>query len=254
MVDDHSMRSVEEALGYTFTDRDLLRESLTHASGAPTREESNERLEFLGDAVLGMVICEHLFRTHPMALEGELTKIKSAVVSRRVCTKVARDLGVTPFLDLGKGMQNGAEIPASLSAALIESLIGAVYMDAGYDRARDFVLEHFAPYAERAARSGHQSNFKSVLQHYVQDTFQATPAYVLLDEKGPDHAKCFEVCVQIGADRYESSWGASKKQAEQQAALNALHGLGLIETADDGEIRLVLRDEAAAGADDDEDE
>jgi len=248
MVDEQSMRAVEAALGYTFTDRELLRESLTHASGAPTREESNERLEFLGDAVLGMVVCDHLFREHPGALEGELTKIKSAVVSRRVCTKVAHELGITPYLDLGKGMQTGAEVPASLSAALIEALIGAVYLDAGFERARDFVLEHFAPYADRAARSGHQSNFKSVLQHHVQDTFQTTPAYVLLDEKGPDHAKCFEVCVQIGAERYASAWGASKKQAEQQAALNALHGLGLIETGEDGELLLVVGDAEPAGA------
>ena len=239
MSEQDTTRRVEERLGYTFKDPGLLREALTHASTASARERSNERLEFLGDAVLGMVICDHLFREHPSALEGELTKIKSAVVSRQTCAVIADELEIIGFLDLGKGMQTHAELPASLSAALLEAIIGAVYLDAGFEAARDFVLAHFSDAAERAARSGHQQNFKSVLQHHVQDAMQSIPVYVLLDEKGPDHAKCFEVCVQIGAERYESSWGASKKQAEQQAALNTLRALGLVEQGADGEVIVV---------------
>jgi len=246
MTDEQSLREVEEAVGHKFADRDLLREALTHASGAASREVSNERLEFLGDAVLGMVVCDHLFREHPTALEGELTKIKSDVVSRRTCTEVAEALGVTPHLNMGKGMEGVGVTPASLSSALVEALIGAVYIDAGFERARDFVLSCFRPFAERAARSGHQSNFKSVLQHHVQEAQQATPTYILLDEQGPDHAKCFEVCVQIGARRYESAWGASKKQAEQEAALHALRALGLIENGPDGEATLVTREREEA--------
>jgi len=253
-MDPSIRQEVEKRIGYTFRDEDLLERALRHASNAPTRQESNERLEFLGDAVLGMIVCDHLFREHPEALEGELTKIKSAVVSRRTCARLADRLHLVEFLDIGKGMQTHASVPASLSAAVMESLIGAIYVDGGLDAARDFILPLFAPVAESAARSGHQQNFKSVLQHVVQDSGEGSPTYVLLDEQGPDHAKCFEVCVQIGATRYKSAWGASKKQAEQQAALHALQALGLVEECD-GEVRMIAQDSSIESlADEDSEE
>lgn len=240
-MDPSIRKEVEKRLGYTFRNEELLEQALRHASNAPTRQESNERLEFLGDAVLGMLVCDHLFQEHPEALEGELTKIKSAVVSRRTCARLADRLHLVEFLDIGKGMQTHASVPASLSAAVMESLIGAIYVDGGLDAAKGFILPLFAPVAESAARSGHQQNFKSVLQHVVQDSGEGSPTYVLLDEQGPDHAKCFEVCVQIGANRFKSAWGASKKQAEQQAALHALQTLGLVEERD-GEVRMIAQD------------
>ncbi len=235
-MDPSQIARAEEILGHRFSDPNLLRESLTHASSAAERVSSNERLEFLGDAVLGMVVCEQLFRDYPALLEGDMTKIKSVAVSRRTCAKVALQIGLDELLKLGSGMPANADMPASLSAAVLESVIGALYIDAGLEAARRFIEPLFAEVIERAAISGHQQNFKSVLQQYAQEALAATPTYSLLDEKGPDHAKAFEVSVQIGAVHYESSWGASKKQAEQQAALNALMALGVAVINDAGEV------------------
>jgi ribonuclease-3 len=123
-------------------------------------------------------------------------------------------------------------------AAVFESLIGAMYLDAGLGPTRGFLLRMLGQRIEDAARSGHQSNFKSVLQQTAQQTMGMTPQYLLLDEKGPDHSKCFEVCVEIGSRRFGSCWGPSKKQAEQEAALSALHELGFVTRSENGEIHL----------------
>jgi len=231
--------AAEEALGYEFEDPSLLETALTHASIVDCREDSNERLEFLGDAVLGLVICEHLYRTYPDLAEGEMTKIKSTVVSRRHCSLVAERLGLGDLLRIGKGMSNRAELPQSVTAAVFESLIGAIFLDGGLEAAEEFILTHLEPHTRRAADSGHQSNFKSVLQQASQQYFELTPHYVVLDEKGPDHSKCFEVCVDLGPHRFASCWGANKKQAEQQAALQALVELGLAEHGENGLVHLV---------------
>lgn len=234
MVDPQHLAEVQEILGYTFTDTAHLRQALIHASIADSRVDSNERLEFLGDAVLGMLVCEALYERFDGALEGELTKIKSAIVSRRMCSIIVQDLGLEPYLVIGKGMRTRGSLPSSLSAALLESVIGAMYLDAGIDRVREFLMPLLRPHIERVARSGHQQNFKSVLQQHAQQVFEATPDYVLLDEKGPDHAKCFEVRVEVLGRAYPSRWAASKKQAEQLAALACLRELDLIEHDEDG--------------------
>ena len=239
MTDEQSIDRAEEILGHAFQDRGLLHRALTHASLVESRLESNERLEFLGDAVLGMVICESLYHDFPEALEGEMTKIKSMVVSRSNCARVADRMGLGELLRLGKGMSNRRSLPRSVVAAVFESLIGAVYVDGGLEAARDFILRTLGDDTERAAESGHQSNFKSVLQQSAQQRFDQTPQYVVLDEKGPDHAKCFEVCVDIGSQRFGSCWGSSKKQAEQEAALQALIELGVAERTDDDDVRLL---------------
>jgi ribonuclease-3 len=235
-VDTEHLSRAAELLGYQFSDHELLREALTHSSSAVDRVRSNERLEFLGDAVLGMVVCETLFRDYPDLLEGDMTKIKSVAVSRRTCAEITKELGLDELLKLGSGMPSNADMPSSLSAAVLESVIGALYIDGGLEAARAFIDPLFETIITQAAISGHQQNFKSVLQQHAQDTHDATPTYSLLDEKGPDHAKAFEVSVQIGATQYQSSWGASKKQAEQQAALNALLELGVAIVNDEGEI------------------
>jgi ribonuclease-3 len=246
-MDTPTLKRAQELLGHEFSDLDLLRESLTHASSASERVRSNERLEFLGDAVLGLVVCQRLFERYPNLLEGDMTKIKSVAVSRRTCAKLAKRLGLDDLLKLGSGMPSNAEMPASLSAAVFESVIGAVYIDGGLTAAEAFIAPLLDPIIDQAAVSGHQQNFKSVLQQYAQETLGVTPSYALLDEKGPDHAKAFEVSVQIGAQHYEPSWGASKKQAEQQAALNALLALGVAVETEDGDI-LIEGDGAAERA------
>lgn len=233
-VDQETLRQTQEIIGYTFDDEELLRTALTHASIADSRVVSNERLEFLGDAVLGMLVCEHLYDRFPEYLEGQLTKVKSAIVSRSMCTQIIRELGLENALAIGKGMQTRGDLPSSLSAALLESIVGAMYLDAGLDRVRTFLMPLLEPHVGRVARSGHQQNFKSVLQQHAQQTMGAQPEYVLLDEKGPDHAKCFEVRVEIGDRTYQSCWAPTKKQAEQQAALACLHELGIVKQDADG--------------------
>jgi len=242
---DHDLiESTEERIGYKFDDIELLHQALTHASLVDQRLESNERQEFLGDAILGMVVCVHLFRRYDDLLEGEMTKIKSTVVSRQCCAVVAEELGLGELLRLGKGMSNRPSLPRSVVAAVFESLVGAIFLDGGLQAATDFILQGLEMRIERAARSGHQYNFKSVLQQAVQQHVEATPQYLVLDEKGPDHAKCFEVCVEIGDRRFESCWGSSKKQAEQDAALRALLELNIAKRLESGEIRILPPEEA----------
>ena len=217
----------QERLGYCFRDPSLLQDALTHASSADTRRDSNERLEFLGDAVLDLVICQDLYERLPNALEGELTKIKSAVVSRRVCARVADKLQLPEALTLGQGMEPGEHLPRSLAAAVLESVIAAIYLDGGIEPARQFILTHMEDEIRKACRSDHQYNFKSQLQQYAQRRLNAPPVYELLDEKGPDHAKCFEVAVTVGSRQFPGAWGPNKKDAEQKAAWRALKELGL---------------------------
>ncbi|MAE63575.1 MAG: ribonuclease III [Phycisphaeraceae bacterium] len=232
MTDD----SIFEILGHQFKDRKILEEALTHASSADHRLQSNERMEFLGDAILGYVVCEYLFATYPQLLEGELTKIKSAVVSRKVCARISSDLDLCSVLTLGKGMSKRSSLPDSVAAAVFESIIAAIYLDGGIEKARGFVLEHVRPYIDQAADSTHQSNFKSVLQQYAQRHNYGTPSYVLLDEKGPDHSKAFEVCVELQKIRYSAAWANSKKEAEQKAALQALQELEVVTISEQGEV------------------
>lgn len=218
----------EGALGYIFQDRELLKTALTHASCADNRRDSNERLEFLGDAVLGMVVCEELFRRNVEWLEGDLTKVKSMIVSRRVCAEIADRIGLNQFLTLGKGIGRRSALPMSVRAASIESVIGAIYLDGGLDPARQFVLRHVTPYMEQSRQPESADNHKSFLQQYAQRWLNATPVYEFLDEQGPDHSKCFEICVVIDGRRFPSAWGPSKKEAEQEAARRALEALGVM--------------------------
>lgn len=237
-MNETELEQAEALIGYHFNDRELLQRALTHASLSDSRLESNERLEFLGDSVLGLVVCQYLYENFTDLLEGEMTKIKSMVVSRKLCADIAEEMGLSDVLRLGKGMSNRANLPGSVAAAVYEALIGAIYIDGGLEAARSFILANLVSHINDAFSSGHQSNFKSVLQQLAQQQYSQTPQYIVLDEKGPDHAKCFEVCVEIGARQYASSWGASKKQAEQQAALRALLEMGHAVEHENGEIHL----------------
>jgi len=230
-VDRQLLQQCQQVTEYTFRDVRLLWKALTHSSIAPTRAESNERMEFLGDVVLGLVICRKLYDDHPAYLEGQLTKVKSAVVSRQVCAKVARGLGLHDFLQVGKGFSNQA-LPSSLAAAVLESVIGAIYLDGGLEPAAQFILRTMTGQIEAVIANQHTPNFKSILQQHLQQKWNTTPEYELLDEKGPDHAKAFEVCVLCNGQRFGSAWANNKKTAEQLAAQTALIELGLIDEAD----------------------
>ena len=215
-------------IGHEFVDVELLRLALTHASVSDTRTVSNERLEFLGDAVLGQVICEHLYRRYPDLLEGDLTKLKSYLVSREMCAQLVREAGFHRLMSIGKGMISVEQLPKSVLAGLFESLVGAIYLDGGSDAARGFILRHLDPHIERTLQLGHQENYKSLLQQLAQQSGLGSPTYSVIAERGPDHEKHFEIRAQIGERIFTSCWGLSKKAAEQGAALHALRELGFV--------------------------
>lgn len=227
-MDKEILDQVEQVLEHHFTDPALINKALTHSSAVDNRLDSNERLEFLGDAVLSIVICQALFEKFSNYPEGELTKMKSMLVSRGTCAHVARHLGLPKFLRVGKGMVSHKSFPVSLAAGLLEAVIAALYIDGGFELARDFILRNFAALVEQIDEEEAHGNYKSLLQQYSQEQFNAAPAYVLLDEKGPDHNKCFESEVVIDQRHFPSAWGANKKEAEQKAAYNALVELGVV--------------------------
>ncbi len=212
----------QTSLGYRFSDVYLLHEAITHASGAPTRLSSNERLEFLGDSVLGFVVCEFLYRTEPDWLEGELTKIKSIVVSRKSCAMFAQQLGIVDFLIVGKGVTASGEVPISLLANAFESILAAIYLDSDLSTAREFLLPLVKPLIREAVEGDSQVNYKSALQQLAQKDYGISPSYKVVDQKGPDHKKSFLVAAQVGKRSFEPAWGKNKKEAEQGAAANAL--------------------------------
>jgi ribonuclease-3 len=216
------LEDCQDAIGYRFQRPELLRAALTHTSGANTRLASNERLEFLGDSVLGLVVCEQLFIRFPSYQEGEMTKIKSAVVSRTACAQFSAELGLGDFVFVGRGMRSAAELPSNLLADVFESLIAAIYLDGGMDAAKPFLLDFVGPEIDRVVRDANANNYKSALQQVAQREFGGTPRYVVLDEQGPDHARSFKVAVVINDHRFPAAWGRNKKVAESLAAQNAL--------------------------------
>jgi ribonuclease III len=216
------LEECQKTLGYQFRQPDLLRAALTHTSSADTRLASNERLEFLGDAVLGLVTCEQLYRQFPDYEEGDMTKVKSAVVSRRTCARISRNLNLGDFLFMGKGIHVHGAIPSNLMADVFESLVAAIYLDGGLEPAKNFILKHIASEIDEIAEAAHAGNHKSLLQQVAQRDFGETPQYELQDEKGPDHSKCFKIAAVIGKHRHCAAWGRNKKEAEQKAAMNAL--------------------------------
>ncbi len=245
-VEEDSLTCGEEALGYTFKDREILRLALTHASVADTRLGSNERLEFLGDAVLGMVVCQELFDRFPDYREGDLTRMKSVIVSRRTCTKIARKLGLEELMYLGKGMGRRDALPESVAACVLEAVIAAIYLDSDFQTIRRFIIDWVTPEIDLVHANEHELNYKSILQQYGQRYRNATPYYDLLDEKGPDHSKCFEVAVVLAKRRYPSAWGPNKKEAEQKAAYFALRTMNALQAGQlDSQFEALMSDPAA---------
>jgi ribonuclease III len=228
-MDEATAQQIERIIEYNFRDRELLAQAFIHSSAVDNRLFSNERLEFLGDSVLALVVCQGLFERFTGYLEGDLTKVKSMLVSRITCAEISKKLGLQNFLKLGKGMTSSKALAGSLAAGVLEALIAAIYLDGGMDNARKFILKVLGPAMEQADAEHSQGNYKSLLQQYSQENFDATPVYILIDEKGPDHNKCFELEVAIADRHFTSAWGTNKKEAEQKAAYNALVELGVIE-------------------------
>jgi ribonuclease-3 len=224
----------ERRIGYTFRDPLMLVAAVTHASGARHRLASNERLEFLGDSILGFVVCERLYRTFPESLEGDLTRIKSVVVSRETCSRLSGQLGLAEFLILGKGLAVAHAVPDSVLSDLFESIVAAIYLDGGIEIVKPFVERLLGPEIDKVVSGELGSNHKSLLQQLAQRDFGVTPTYEVLAEEGPDHSKSFRVSAQIGKRGYSPAWGRNKKEAEQRAASNALLELqGIAEASEE---------------------
>jgi ribonuclease-3 len=224
-ADEETLNECQKALGYEFKDRELLSLALTHASCKTDEVPSNERLEFLGDAVLGSVISEYLFHEYPDLTEGEMTQIKSAVVSRPALAEESHRLELWQFMSVGKGVASLNEMPPSLLANVFEAVVGAIYLDGGMEPAREFIMNGLRRQIELTEDGRHGKNYKSLLQEYSQRTFGVLPSYKVMEEKGPDHMKSFLVVAKIEGRTYESAWGNSKKEAEQNAAKATLRVL-----------------------------
>jgi ribonuclease-3 len=202
---------------------DILTRALTHRSyayengGLPT----NERLEFLGDSVLGLVVTDTLYRTHPDLPEGQLAKLRAAVVNMRALADVARSLGIGRYVRLGRGEEaTGGRDKSSILADTLEALIGAVYLDRGLDEASALVHRLFDPLIARASGLGAGLDWKTSLQELTAAEMLGVPEY-LVEESGPDHQKTFRATVRVAGQTYGSGEGRSKKEAEQQAAESA---------------------------------
>ncbi|MCD4830480.1 MAG: ribonuclease III [Anaerohalosphaeraceae bacterium] len=228
-MDKEILCNLEKTIKYRFSDKALLEKALTHSSVAQTRLDSNERLEFFGDSILDIIICQALYENFPNYLEGDLTKIKSMLVSRKTCASIASRLGLDELIKVGPGMAQSSALKGSLAAGAIEALIAAIYIDGGIKSASKFVLRVFGELIDQADANEHQENFKSLLQQHSQQEYGSSVNYETLDEKGPDHNKCFETAAVISGKRYKSAWGNNKKEAQQKAAYNALVELGVIE-------------------------
>jgi len=227
--DSERVDRLQRDLSVSFSDPRLLREALTHRSFLNEIDEawpSNERLEFLGDAVLGLISTDYLFARFAGLGEGELTNLRSALVRTETLARFAQEIDLGRYLFLGRGeeMSQGRRRPAGLACAF-EALLGAIYLDAGYDRARDFALSFLVPELDAVLTGRLHKNAKSVLQEIVQARMQQTPTYHLVHESGPDHAKSFTVEVRVGPRVLGRGADRSKRGAEQAAAESALQSL-----------------------------
>jgi ribonuclease-3 len=207
------------SLPHEFRDPELLELALTHSSLGSSRD--NERLEFLGDAALDLIVAEDLYRCHPNLAEGELTELKASVVSRKTLAEAASALDLGKTARLGQGLRERA-LPRSVLANLYEAVLGAVYLDGGLEAARAYVLATLAAPLHAVRSRDREANPKQQLQHLCQSRFSTLPAYVVLEDRGEAHAKAFLVAAEADGERYPSAWGRTRKEAESWAAHEAL--------------------------------
>ena len=222
-----NVKALEEKLGYTFQNPALLTRALTHSSYANEQNApgDNERLEFLGDSVLGFLTAEYLFSEHKGVPEGELTRLRAYAVCEKSLDVYAKQLGLGDFLLLGKGEERtGGRTRASVLSDAFEAVIAAMYLDGGIQAVRPFVLRYVAPYVEAKPVF---RDYKTTLQEVTQQNPGETLEYVVVSESGPDHDKHFEVEVHLNSNVLGRGSGPSKKKAEQDAARQALEMMGL---------------------------
>jgi ribonuclease III len=223
---DEEIKKLEEIIGFGINNVSFFEQAFTHRSflrDHKTKIYSNQRLEFLGDSILGMIVAEYLFHEHPMSGEGELTKIRSAYVNNTTLAKCAQGLGLENFLKIGSHAEKTkvSGLDSMLSDAC-EALVAAIYFDSGKEKTRDFVLGKLMPIM-KSNKDLLSKNFKSILLEKFQAKGENPPTYEILSDSGPDHAKEFKVAVFLDSEIIGRGEGKSKKIAEQNAAENALN-------------------------------
>lgn len=223
-----NISSIEAALGYTFRDRSLLTLAFVHRSFINENRdvtEHNERLEFLGDSILGLLISDYLYRTLPDIPEGDLSSFRSRLVDANSCFKYVQTFHLEQYILLGKGEKhNDGRGRESILADLFEALIGAIYLDGGIDAVRNFFFAHFLESIQEIL-SQPQCNWKALLQDFCQRKYQQTPDYSVISAEGPDHGKIFTIAVLVDGQELGRGTGASKKEAQQAAAGDAISRL-----------------------------
>ena len=225
-----SLKQLEDCLGHQFTEIKWLDQALTHKSFIyetnHPEKGANEVLEFLGDSVLNLGVSTLLFQKFPDAQEGTLSMMRSQLVRRSFLASLSKQLQLEGYLLLGKSQQShGGMGKSTILGNTYEALIGAIFMDSGFNRALEIIQEHFEPYLQPKMPSGLFNDYKSLLQIHSQQSHGLSPQYQVMNESGPDHDKRFQASVTIGDEVKGLGWGKSKKEAEQEAAKNALEKL-----------------------------
>ena len=220
--------TIEQRLNYKFNDSSLLEQALTHCSYLNEHKDiakSNERLEFLGDSVLGLIISEYLYEVRPHQSEGELSSFRAKLVQAAACALYLKKLNISDYLLVARGETlHGKELSNSVLADLFEAIVAAIYLDKGLDAAKNFLFKNFASDFDQILNQP-QDNWKTILQEFCQKIYHTSPIYEIISEKGPDHNKIFEVTVSIENKVVGTGFGKSKKLAEREAASFALKKL-----------------------------
>lgn len=221
------MEELEKNIGYTFKNKELLKKALTHTSYAYEHGiESNEKLEFLGDSILEFISSTYLFANYSKLKEGEMTKVRATVVCEKSLYKVAKMHNFSDFLYLGKSeRQSGGENRPAILADSVEAVIAAIYLDGGIEKAQKFIIENLKEEIEIASKNVGKKDYKTVLQEKLQKHGEVEIKYTILREIGPDHDKTFEAQVECNNKKLATGIGKSKKQAEMEAAKEALNKL-----------------------------
>jgi ribonuclease-3 len=230
---DSILNNLEKKLNYKFKNRTLLKEALTHPSfqkkSLKRKTTNNQRLEFLGDSVLDIIVTEHLYRKLASFSEGKLTKIRSVMVSKDILAKWANHLSLGKYIILGKGEDStGGRKKLSILADCFEALLGAIYLDSGLQKAKKIISSFIKEEMEQIIKGKHGDDYKTLLQEISQKKMKCLPKYFLIKEKGPDHKKIFCIEVRLKKIIYGTGSGENKKEAEQDAAREALKKLKVI--------------------------
>lgn len=227
-----TLEELEKNIGIKFENEKLLKQAFVHRSflnEMRSIKESNERLEFLGDAVLSFITSHHLYSSYPQYPEGTLTNIRSSIVKTKSLTLAARELHLGELLYLSRGEEeSGGRENESLLADCFEAVLGAIFLDGGIEQAKKFLSQQLFPRIEQIIKDKAYIDFKSYLQEIIQEDIKITPAYRVMKSEGPDHARTFWVAAMAGDKELSQGEGKSKQEAEQNAARSALEKLGRI--------------------------